>query len=129
MADIKEGDVFYDIGCGNGRMVIAAQKKGAKAIGLEVSLFPYLLAKINKIIKRSKAKIKYRDLWNVNLSDANIIYFFLMPERIAKLKTKFEKELNKGTKIISYVWPIKGWEAETINECDNYPKMYLYIKK
>jgi len=129
LANIQKNEVVYDIGCGNGRMVIAAQTRGALATGFEVSLFPYLLAWINKLIKRSKVKIKYRDLWRVNLSNADTIYFFLMPERIEKLKTKFEKELKPGTKVISYVWPIKGWEAEIIDECEDYPKMYLYITK
>ena len=129
LANIRPGENMYDIGCGNGRMVIAASNQGAKGVGLEVSLFPYLLAKINKLIKRSSAKIKYRDLWHFNLNEADIVYFFLMPERIKKLKTKFEQELKPGTRVISYVWPIDGWTPTKVDECDNYPKMYLYTIK
>ena len=126
LADIKQNDVVYDIGCGNGRMVIAASTQGANAIGFEISLFPYLLAKINKLIRRSKVKIKYRDLWHVNLADADLVYFFLMPERIKKLKNKFEQELKPGAKVISYVWPIDGWRPIKIDECEGRPKLYLY---
>jgi SAM-dependent methyltransferase len=126
LANIKPSDIVYDIGCGNGRMVIAAAAKGANAVGFEVSLFPYLLAIINKLIKKSKAKIKYRDLWHVNLGEADLVYFFLMPERIKKLKSKFEQELKPGARVISYVWPIDGWEPIKIDECEGQPKLYLY---
>ncbi len=126
LAKLKSDEVFYDIGCGNGRMVIVAAKQGAKAVGLEISLFPYLLGKLNIFLKQSSAKIKYRDLWRYNLGDADVIYFFLMPKKMKRLKTKFEQELNPGTRVISYVWPIDGWTPIKIDECEGWPKMYLY---
>jgi SAM-dependent methyltransferase len=127
LAGIKAGDVVYDIGCGNGRMIIASAKKGATGVGLEVSLFPYFLALINHLLNRKlKVKILFRDLWFVDLSDADVVYFFLMQDILPKLKTKLEKELKKGARVVAYVWPIPGWTPIKIDETAGRPKMYLY---
>ena len=62
-----------------------------------------------------------------------ILLDIMMPELdglevLRKLKSKFEQELKPGTKVISYVWPIKGWTPVKIDECKGSPKMYLYTK-
>ena len=126
LADLKTGEKFYDLGCGNARMTIVASKQGADAVGLEVSLIPYLLGKLNIWLKKSSAKILYHDLWKHNLSDANVIYFFLMPSKMNRLRKKFEKELKPGARVISYVWPIEGWTLVKVDECEGWPKIFLY---
>jgi SAM-dependent methyltransferase len=127
LADIKKGDIVYDIGCGNGRMIIAAAKFGAKGVGLEVSLLPYLLARINQLLNRKlKIKILFRDLWFVDLREADVVYFFLMQDVLLKLKTKLEKELKPGARVVAYVWPIPGWTPTKIDNEAGRPKMYLY---
>jgi len=120
---------------------------------LEVSLFPYLLGKLNvwfnyylslrakcNEAKQSRSqrdchvasllamtpKILYRDLWKYDLSDADVIYFFLMPSKMNRLRKKFEKELKPGARVISYVWPIEGWTPIKVDECEGWPKIFLY---
>lgn len=119
---------MYDLGCGDGRIICAAAGAGARARGFEISLLPYFIAKIRRLFQNNKSNIKisYKNIWNLDLSDADIVYFFLMEEVHPRLKQKFEKELKKGAKIISYAWPIKGWEASMISVVDNRPKIYLY---
>ncbi|KKP33109.1 MAG: hypothetical protein A2312_03715 [Candidatus Staskawiczbacteria bacterium RIFOXYB2_FULL_32_9] len=158
LADIKPGQKFYDLGCGDGRLVIAAAKMGADATGFELSLAQYLHTKINILLSVIPApargwsalggkagiqrkmqrpwipnqvgndiiKIKFQDFWNVNLSDANIVYLFLMQGVYPKLKTKFEKELKPGTKVIVYAWPIEGWTPIKIDQSSNSLPIYLY---
>ena len=117
LADIKVGDVVYDIGCGNGRMIIASAKKGAIGVGLEVSLFPYLLARINQLLNRKlNVKILFRDLWFVDLKNADVVYFFLMQDILPKLKIKLQKELKKGARVVAYVWPIPDWTPTKIDD-------------
>ena len=70
----------------------------------------------------------FRDLWKVNLSEADIVFVFLMPRIMQKLKEKMEKELKPGAKIICYAWPIPGWEIKTISEAEGGAKIYLYVR-
>jgi SAM-dependent methyltransferase len=128
LADIKPDQVVYDLGCGDGVVVMAAAKKGARAIGLEVSILPFLMAYARKFFSRSKAQIKFRDFWLVDLREADVVYFFLIPRIYSRLKDKLEKELKPGTKVIAYVWPIDGWQATVIDKPEGRPAMYLYIR-
>ncbi|KKQ79036.1 MAG: hypothetical protein UT02_C0049G0006 [Parcubacteria group bacterium GW2011_GWC2_38_7] len=131
LAEIKAGDKVYDLGCGDGRLLFPAAEKGAQVAGYEIFLLPYLIAKWKQYFftQKKQTKIVYKDFWHVNLADADIVYFFLMPKVYNKLKTKFEKELKPGTKIISYVWPIEGWTPLRVSESHKAQKIYLYIKQ
>jgi SAM-dependent methyltransferase len=148
LAEIKPGQKFYDLGCGDGRLVITATKAGANAIGFELSLAQYLHAKINVLLSvipakagiqsntqnpglpnqvgNDKIKIQFQDFWNINLSDADIVYLFLMQSIYPKLKAKFEKELKPNAKIIVYAWPIQGWTPIKIDQSPNSLPIYLY---
>lgn len=143
LANIKPGDKVFDLGCGDGRLLFAAAEKGAVVTGYEISLLPYIIAKIKQLsfaqkdktphhslcLGAGQAKILFKDFWNVDLSDANIVYFFLMPKVYAKLRAKFEKELKPGTRIIAYVWPIDGWIPVNTSEIKGAQNIYLYEKK
>jgi SAM-dependent methyltransferase len=125
---LNKESVFYDIGCGDGRLVIASAEQGARATGLEISLLPYLLAQIRRLFSpaRSRVQIKYKNLWNTDLSDATHVYFFLMPEMFPKLMEKLKKELKPGSIVISYVWPLPQWvPTETIKR-EKQPTLFLY---
>jgi len=131
LADIKPTERMYDLGCGDGRLTGVASKAGAGAVGFEISLFPYFIAKIRGLfLKRNhgagKYTIKFHDFWKADLSDADIVHFFLMPKIYPKLKKKFEKELKKGCKVIAYVWPIDGWTPSEVSKHDKKPDIYLY---
>lgn len=128
LAAIKPDQKVYDLGCGDGRLVIASAKKGAIAEGFEISLLPYFLSKTRLFFQRNiKAKIKYKDFWYINLSDADVIYFFLLPKVYSKLQLKFENELKKDTKIITCIWPIEGWQPIIVDIVKGRPNLYLYI--
>ena len=113
LAKIKPGEKVYDLGCGDGRMVhFASILYKAKAVGLEFSPLIYAMAKMFQPIywlKGSRAKILFRNFYKKDLSDANVIVFYLLPHAIQKLKPKWKKELKKGTRIVSYAFQIEGW--------------------
>lgn len=125
---LTKESVFYDIGCGDGRLVIAAAERGANATGLEISLLPYIIAHIRRLFSptRSRIQIKYKNLWNTNLSDATHIYFFLMPAMFPRLMEKLKKELKPGSIMVSYVWPLPQWTPTEVIKRDKQPTLYLY---
>ena len=131
LANISPGQIVYDIGSGDGRMVIAAAKAGAQAIGLEISLFPYLLSKIKQgLAHLPNLTIKYRDFFHEDLSSADVVYIFLMPKAHRRLKEKLEKELRPGAKVITYVWPMPGWPpVKKDKPGDKSITLYLYQMK
>lgn len=125
LADIKPGQKFYDLGCGDGKLVFAAAGSGAEAIGFEISLLPYLLA-VSRSFYVNNSKIKFKNFWKADLSDADIVYLFLTPKVNPKAKEKLEHELKRGAKVITYTWPIEGWKPLKIDTTPGQPAMYLY---
>ncbi|HRH32896.1 MAG TPA: class I SAM-dependent methyltransferase [bacterium] len=128
LAEIKDGEKMYDLGCGDGRLICAAAKAGANVVGLELSLLPYLLSHVRRLFQPEKERIKilYKNFWKTDLRDADIIYFWISKEATYRLQKKFEKELKKGTKIISYVWPIEAWVPVKVDNIEGRSKLYLY---
>ena len=110
IAGIKKDQKVVDIGCGDGRLVyIAANNYGAQAVGFELSPIVWCLAKLRKLFWRSKAKIKFGDFRMHDLSSTDFIVCYMLPETLKKFVPKFEKELKKGAKVISYAFHIAGW--------------------
>lgn len=131
LAEFKPTDVFYDLGCGDGRMICAATATGATAVGFDISILPYLLAHLRRLRLgriRNRCSIRWNDFWNTDLSKATVIYFFLIPRIYPKLKQQLEQQAKPGTRVITYVWPIPGWTPAQVSTAPNQPKMYLYIR-
>tara|TARA_Y100000310_G_C20324569_1_gene642332 strand:- start:45 stop:545 length:501 start_codon:yes stop_codon:yes gene_type:complete len=125
LANIESGQKVYDIGCGDGRIICAASNAGAKAHGYEIFLAPYIFAKIKSLFYKN-CKIKFKDFWSADLSDADVVYFFLMPHQYKKLEKKLKNELKGGTKVIAYVWPIENWVPKKVDVLPNHSNLYLY---
>jgi SAM-dependent methyltransferase len=131
-ADLKEGDKVFDIGCGDGRMVyLAAKKYKANATGYELSPIVYALARIRKLFWGSKAKIVFGNFKTKNFKDADVIMCYLLPETLARLQEKLDKELKKGARVVSYAFPIGSWKAHQRVERDpakNIAPIWVYQK-
>lgn len=133
LAEIKPGEVVYDLGAGDGRLVLAsARRYQAKAVGFEMSILPYLVSRLRVNFSRLNdcAKILYKDFYQADFSLAEVIVCFLTPMAMSKLKPKFARELKSGARIVSYAFEIKGWPPDKISKPS--PKdtsIFLYIKK
>lgn len=128
LADIKSGERVYDLGCGDGRLVFAAAKKGAEAIGVEIFILPYLYASIKSLFKK-RTKILYGDFFNYDLSGADAVFVFLQKKSYGRLAEKFKRELKPGARIVTSCWPILELENKLVKEDkpakENLP-LYLY---
>lgn len=104
---IKKGDIVYDIGAGDGRLIHYAEKLyGAKATGFEINPFVYYLARFKQVFFGWKGKIIQANMLKQDLSDADCIVCYMTPEIMTKFQNKFENKLKKGTKILSYVFKV-----------------------
>lgn len=119
LADLRSGELFYELGCGDARITVAAQKKyQVRAVGLEIAIPLYVAAKIRQFFNWDKnLQIKYKNLFKENLSSADVIYVFGMPDKLKnKLREKLDKELKLGARVVSYVFPIAGWEPTVVDK-------------
>jgi SAM-dependent methyltransferase len=133
LAKIKDGEKIYDIGCGDGRMVyLAAKKYGAKATGFELSPLVYCIARVRHFFWRSKAKIKFANFKSKNLSDADVIVCYLLPDTLARLQEKLDRELKTGARVVSYAFPVGNWKVahrEERNPAMNIAPIWVYVKE
>ncbi|PVX23786.1 MAG: hypothetical protein CW691_09640 [Candidatus Bathyarchaeum sp.] len=135
LAELKSGEVLYDLGSGDGRAVIMAAKEfGANSVGVELrdDLAKRALTNINELRLNEKSKIIQRDIFDVDLSAANVVFLYLTTSANERIKPKLEAELKTGTRVVSHDYEILGWTAKNVdNFCENpklgYPSHTLYV--
>ena len=127
-ADIKKNDVFYDLGSGDGRILIEVAKKNIKVIGVEQNKFLNWIArrKIERL-KLKNVKIIEGDIFNQNLSKATVIVAYLSISVAHRLQKKIEKEVKKGTRIILVDHSFKEWKSVKMKKIGFIP-VRLYLK-
>lgn len=114
-AGIKKGDKLYDIGAGDGRFLHFAEKDyGAEAIGFEMDPFVFFIAKIRQWFWKWKGKIIRANFLNHDISDADVVICYMLPNTLQKYQKKFDQELKKGTKVISYAFHIGNWKPKRV---------------
>jgi cyclopropane fatty-acyl-phospholipid synthase-like methyltransferase len=113
MAEVKEGDILYDLGSGDGRIIIeAADKYKAKAIGIEADPLRVLWSR-NKIRSRElhdRIKVIWGNFFKSDLSEATVVTVYQHQGINRKLIGKLEEELEPGARVISYSFTFDGWE-------------------
>lgn len=114
LAELKAGDVHYDLGCGDGRIVIAAAKRGAKATGIDLD--PQRIREANQNAEEAglKGKVTFieGDLFDFDFSKADVLTLYLLPSVNLKLRPKILKELKPGTRVVSHAFDMGDWEPE-----------------
>ena len=104
LADIQPDEVLYDLGCGDGRFIVkAARKFGVKAVGIEINLLLYLWCQLIITILRLRRRVKiiYGNFFKCNLSNADVVICYLLPETNNRLEDKLIKELKPTARVIS----------------------------
>jgi predicted RNA methylase len=107
LANITEDDIIYDLGSGDATALITAAKlNGARGVGVEIDPSRVLVSRIAVKLNRVDRKIKIvrKNFFDVDISEATVIYMYLVPKAIEKLKPKLLKELQPGTKIVTFVY-------------------------
>ena len=132
MAKVTSRDYVIDLGSGDGRNVIAAAKRGARALGVEYDRELLALARKNAIEAGvgDRARFVEGDMFEADISGATVLALFLLPDNLQRLKPKFSR-LPSGTRIVTNGFPIDGWEAKEIDkvdgDCGSWCTAYLYV--
>lgn len=126
LAKVGKDDIVYDLGSGDGTaLVVAAKEFGAKGVGIEIdplrSFISSMLLHSNKL--SDKVQIKRKNFFDVDISDATVVFVYLVPKALNRLLPKFKKELKKETRIVSYKYNIALPEAKI----DEKNKLSLYV--
>jgi len=135
MAKADKDSIIYDIGCGDGRIVIyAAQKFGARGVGIDID--PQRIKESKDAAKKAGVEklVKFRleDATKSDISAATIVTIYLLPESNELLRPKFERELKPGTVVVTHNYIVPGWddreiESTTVTDADGKEhSVFLY---
>jgi ribosomal protein L11 methylase PrmA len=115
LANVKKGDVLYDLGSGDGRIAIAAAKKyGVKAVGIDID--PERIREANENAKRAGVanlvQFRQEDLFKADFREATVVTLYLLPDLNVKLRPRLWEELKPGTRIVSHQFDMGTWKPE-----------------
>jgi len=115
LAGVKKGDVVYDLGCGDGRIVVTAAKKyGVKAIGFEID--PERIKESHENIQKAGVEklveIRQQDILTVDLSGATVLTMYLLPDVNLRLRPAIQKQMKPGSRIVSHDFDMGDWKPE-----------------
>ena len=128
LARVTPADVVYDLGSGDGRvLVLAAQKFGARGVGIEIDR--RLVALSREIVRDSavadRVTIREGDLFTADISAASVVTLYLSRSINRELEPKLKRELRPGTRIVSHQFPIGNWTPDETVRIDN-ADLYLW---
>lgn len=113
MANLKSGETLYDLGCGDGTILItAAEKYKVKAVGIEISerLAKTAVERVKKAGLQNRVQVIHGDFMRTDLSAANVVTLYLAPVANDTLRPNLERYLKPNTRVVSYDYPILGWK-------------------
>src|SRR5262249_25963991 len=116
-ARVGPGDTVYDLGSGDGRIVIAAaQRFGARAVGIELDDQRFMLAsaRVRDLGLTPRARIVHGDLASVDLRPATVVTLYQLPSVNDMLRPTMERQLRPGARVVTHDFPINGWDASRV---------------
>ena len=129
MAEVGPEDVVYDLGCGDGRMIVAAVRNyGARAVGIEIDPLRYAWCQIliTALGLRDRVRIIYGDFYKQDLRDATVVTCYLLQSTNNKLQAKFKNELHPETRVVTNFFTFPQLHLVSRDDED---KLYLYTLK
>src|SRR5687768_2671925 len=129
MAAVTKDDVVYDLGCGDGRMVVTAAKEyGAKGVGVDID--PQRIKESNENAKSAgvtdKVKFSIKDLFTMEFGEANVLTMYLLPDVNLKLRPKILSDMKPGSRIVSHSFDMDDWKPDGEDEVDS-STIYFWV--
>lgn len=132
IAELKRGEILYDLGCGDGRIpIIAAQEFGAIGVGVDINwgLVRKAKEKVAELGLEGRVRIIHADLFDVDISPADVVTLYLTTGANEKVRPKLEKELKAGARVVSHDFEVPKWRPariERFKERYRTHNIYLY---
>ena len=123
MAKITKGDVLYDLGCGDGRIVVTAAKQfGIRAVGIDINPERIAEAKENAQQNGVTNRVTFRneDLFEADIKEASVVTLYLLTSLNLKLRPKLWRDLRPGTRIVSHSFDMGDWKPEKTVDLDGH---------
>ena len=129
LANVKKGDVLYDLGSGDGRIAITAAKKyGIRAVGIDID--PERIQEANENAKKAGVgklvKFRQEDLFKANFREATVVTLYLLPDLNVKLRPRLWAELKPGTRVVSHQFDMGTWKPDKKLE-SNGRTVYFWV--
>ena len=121
LLDLKKGQTLYELGCGDGRVLKLAAKRGIKSVGYELNPLLVAVAWLHTLRYRRKVKIVWGNFWKAELGAADGIFVFLIERFMRKLDKKIKNDGKEGVKLVSYAFKVPDKKAD-----NNKDGMFLY---
>jgi ubiquinone/menaquinone biosynthesis C-methylase UbiE len=132
VARLQRGEIFYDLGSGDGALLIMAAKEfGARAVGVEIQkkMVAYSVRRIRSLGLESVIKVVRGDFFEADIIDADVLALYMIPEALRRLRSKLERELKRGARVVVYKYPVEGWKPKEIHDAVSEreeAKIFLY---
>ncbi len=125
LSGVKKGSSVYDLGSGDGRIVISATRMGAYATGVEIDPLRVWASRIRIGLAGlgKRAKIEHADLRLADLKNADVVTLFLLPDTLYKIENRLKRELRRNSRVVSYQFKFKEWKPV---KADKANRVYLY---
>jgi hypothetical protein len=130
LAGVKKEDVVYDLGCGDGRIVIAAAKGfGARGVGVDLDPQCIVDSKANarKAHVEDLVTFERRDLFKTDISKATVVALYLSPELNRRLAPKLLKEMRPGTRVVAHVYDMGDWAPDRTEPVPDSKQFKLFL--
>lgn len=108
MLELKPGQVLYELGCGDGRVLKQAAERGLRAVGYELNPILVVVARLHTWKHRKAVKIVWGNFWRADLNKADGVFVFLLDRFMQRLDKKIRQECKKPIKVVSYAFTIPG---------------------
>ena len=129
LANVKAGDVLYDLGCGDGRIPVTAAKLGARAVCIDID--PRRTAEANENVKKNsvgdRVRVLNQDLFATDISEATVVSLYLLPSLNLKLRPTLWRTLKPGTRVVSHDFDMGDWKPEQTLSVDGATIYYWTI--
>ncbi len=121
LADLKQDEIIYDLGAGDGRvLILAAREFGARGVGIEIGPVQIVLTRLMALLNGVSSQVRVRrgDFRQADLREADVVFAYLTSDHAPRLQKQLETQLRDGARVVTISFDFPGWQPEAFNRND-----------